>query len=335
MFAREVERLLPAPGGHPDAFYQALLGVLGSAGLPFVGACWHLTDPVTGLFTWTGASGELPGDFVSALENEFLEDDLGKYAEIATRRQPVWALVRETGGRPERSARYRHQLAPDGFADELRFAFVDGFGRWGSMGLFSDSPYSQADQAGAGQIVPLVARALRKGAALAQASTEQAAPGVLLLDAGDRVLTRDARASELLDGCATTGSLPGAVHVLTARVRTSGASARGRTLTGDGAWIAIDANPVVGEAGAVTIVLRPAAAPSVLDVRLRAAGLTDREREIALALVRGDDTAAIAAALHLSPWTVQDHLKAIFDKTGVRSRRAFVARWALEAAGVD
>jgi hypothetical protein len=31
---------------------------------------------------------------------------------------------------------------------------------------------------------------------------------------------------------------------------------------------------------------------------------------------------------------VQDHLKAIFDKTGVRSRRAFVARWAFEAAGV-
>jgi DNA-binding CsgD family transcriptional regulator len=45
--------------------------------------------------------------------------------------------------------------------------------------------------------------------------------------------------------------------------------------------------------------------------------------------MRGDDTATIAAALYLSPWTVQDHLKAIFDKTGVRSRKAFVAQWAL------
>jgi DNA-binding CsgD family transcriptional regulator len=113
----------------------------------------------------------------------------------------------------------------------------------------------------------------------------------------------------------------------------SGVPVRGRTLAGQ-AWIAIDASPVVEHDGAVAVVLRPASAPSLLDVRLRAAGLTEREREIAVALLRGDDTNAIGAALHLSPWTVQDHLKAIFDKTDVRSRRAFVARWALQSAGV-
>jgi DNA-binding CsgD family transcriptional regulator len=72
-------------------------------------------------------------------------------------------------------------------------------------------------------------------------------------------------------------------------------------------------------------VLRTAPAPSVLDVRLRAAGLTERERDIALALLRGDDTSAIASRLHLSPWTVQDHLKAIFDKVGVGTRGELVA----------
>ena len=320
--------------GDPDAFYDALLAVLAESGLWFVGACWHLTDPSTGLFTWTGYQGELPGDFEYALENEFLADDVGKYAEIATRSVPVFALVSETGGHPERSARFRDHFAPDGFADELRFAFVDAFGRWGSMGVVSDRPFSPADQAGAAQLVPLVARALRQGIALAAASLDEGPPGVLLLDAADRVRTRDERANELLSGCAATGSLPGVVHVLAARARAEGVPSRGRTLSAGGAWVAVDASPLVGDEGAVAIVLRPASGPSVLDVRLRAAGLTAREREIALALLRGEDTATIAATLHLSPWTVQDHLKAIFDKTGVRSRRAFVARWALQAAGV-
>lgn len=326
--------LLPVTSGDPDAFYGGLVDLLDRHGLRFEGACWHLTDPATGLFTWTGFSGDLPGDFVTALENEYLEDDVAKYAELATRRgRRVASLVDETGGEPGRSARYRRHFAQAGFADELRFAFADGFGRWGSMGLFAESPFSRTDCAVAAQLVPLVARALREGVASTTAAAGDDAPGVLVIDAADRVLMRDARAAELLEGCATTGALPGAVHVLAARARADGAPVSGRTLSGAG-WVAVDVSPVVDEPRAVAVVLRPAAAASLLDVRLRAAGLTQREREIARALLRGDDTASISARLHLSPWTVQDHLKAIFDKTDVRSRRAFVARWALESAGV-
>jgi len=43
-------------------------------------------------------------------------------------------------------------------------------------------------------------------------------------------------------------------------------------------------------------------------------------------VARGLPTDAVAARLHLSSWTVQDHLKAIFEKVGVTTRGELVAR---------
>jgi DNA-binding CsgD family transcriptional regulator len=57
----------------------------------------------------------------------------------------------------------------------------------------------------------------------------------------------------------------------------------------------------------------------------RAYALSRRERELVALLVAGLDTRVVARRLVISPHTVQDHLKSVFEKIGIHSRRELLA----------
>ena len=78
------------------------------------------------------------------------------------------------------------------------------------------------------------------------------------------------------------------------------------------------------------VVIGPARPGTVLPVLAAAYGLTGREQEVVRAVFAGLSTREISARLHISTYTVQDHLKAVFAKTGVGSRGELAHQLALQ-----
>jgi DNA-binding CsgD family transcriptional regulator len=133
---------------------------------------------------------------------------------------------------------------------------------------------------------------------------------------------------------AAWGILPAVVYPVAALARSrnapTGAHALERAV--DGRWVKIEAAPLEGEgAGRIAIALRAAAPAETFELLCRAYALTQRERQVVAALVAGLDTRAVTERLFISRHTVQDHLKSVFAKLGVHSRRELLARFSAAA----
>jgi DNA-binding CsgD family transcriptional regulator len=97
-----------------------------------------------------------------------------------------------------------------------------------------------------------------------------------------------------------------------------------------GRWLTLHAARLDGpgrrEERDIAVTIDEATPAERLDLFGRCAGLSAREAELMGHLATGADTREVADRMCVSVHTVQDHLKSVFDKTGVRSRRELLAR---------
>ena len=101
-----------------------------------------------------------------------------------------------------------------------------------------------------------------------------------------------------------------------------------RLRTASGRWLVLHASRLrtADTEGQIAVIFEEARPSEIAPLIVDAYGLTKREGEITRLVVRGLSTAEVSEELHITPNTVRDHFKSIFDKVGVRSRRELVAR---------
>jgi DNA-binding CsgD family transcriptional regulator len=342
--ARERIEAISATSTNATALRRDALDALAPV-IEFDAHVWLLTDPVT-------AVGAAPLADVPCLP-ELPTLIKAKYATLVNRwtalqrgPSPVGLLHEAVDGDLARSHVWQEVLRRYEIGDVFSAVFADQFGCWGFLDLWRNdtrTPFGRADAA----LIAAVAPSLTAGLRRCQAETfvEPAAPQrpgyapvVLTLNDDLRITSRTAATQSWLDMLLPPRpderGIPASVYNVAAQLLAVEAGiddhpAWARVHLADGFWLTLRAARLASEESApaaIVVTIEEASAAERLELLGQAFGLTARESELLAKLAMGSDTRAMARQMALSEHTVQDHLKAIFTKTGARDRITVLSR---------
>jgi DNA-binding CsgD family transcriptional regulator len=245
-------------------------------------------------------------------------------------------------GDPSNSPRWRFNMSMGGDQEMLARLRTRQGEVWGALGLYREpgAPmFADNDKAFVQAIGPHLAIGARRAITVGEATDPEVpdAPGLLVIDDSWEIRSATPGAEQWLDrlpdGDARTGRLPSAVLAVAAQGLRDAARANpatvafSRVLGTDGTWILLHGAPLDGEdRRRVAVIIEPAHPARIYPLLMSAYGLTERERDVVKLVLTGASTTDIGNTLVVSPLTVQNHLKNVFEKTGVRSRRDLVAK---------
>ena len=306
-----------------------------SRSIGFEGVCVVTMDPATLLPTREVVENGLPREAIERMrEIEIAGGDVNSFVSLARGERRAASMSGTTAGDLARSERHREVRAPHGMGDELRAALGGETATWGALTLMRSADTEHFEDADV-ELVASLAGSLGEGlrhamllTALQEPGDDEAA-GLLLLGADNAIVAADATAERWLAEL-DDGAVPAVVGAVATRARgiaggraDADGPASARVRTPAGRWLLVRGSALDGRTAVIIEAAGPRElAPLVVD----AYGLTERERAVTRLVAEGLPTDAIGRRLHISPWTVQDHLKAVFEKVGVGTRGELVAR---------
>ena len=341
---RSVDKIARLSGEPRDlaAYWHACTDVVAAVVPHYWTPCWYTLDPASLLATSHFHEGldEFPAEW---LINEYYGDDVNQMADIATSATGISTLHEATGDNPSSSRRWHFNQAMGSDQEMIARLRAPSGEVWGMLGLYREpgQPMFDADdkrfiRAISAHLAEGARRALLVGEATDAGAHQPDAPGLIILS--DRWEMQSATPgvhrwlAELPDGDPGAGTLPSAVMAVAARARRnadnpgrpSGITVS-RVLSRSGTWVVLHGACLVdGGAQRVAVIVEPAHPARIYPLLMAAYQFTERERDVTQLVLQGASTSQIADQLVMSPHTVQQHLKNIFAKTGVRSRRDLV-----------
>jgi DNA-binding CsgD family transcriptional regulator len=303
--------------------------------------CWYTLDPTSLLITSHYHEGllEYPAKM---LRHEYYGDDVNQIADVVRSETGISTLHEATGGDPSSSPSWQMNMAMGG-DQEMIAALRTGGAVWGAVGLYrapGEPLFDSGEKAFLQAIATDLATGARTGLLVGEARDPEwpDSPGLVVLSGNGELESTTPGVErwlcDLPDGDMDAGRLPSAVHAVAGRaLRTAeghddpGEVALARVLSRSGIWIVLHGTSLVASGSRrAAVIVEPAHPARITPLLMSAYGLTEREQEVTRLVLRGDSTAEIAERLVVSPHTVQEHLKKIFEKTGVRSRRELVGK---------
>jgi DNA-binding CsgD family transcriptional regulator len=341
--AREQIRALAGEGMDLPTFWRESTDAVARAVPHYMSPCWYTLDPASLLVTshYQAELQELPPEW---LAHEYYEDDFHNIALVARSERGVSTLHDATGGDPSRSPRWHANMEMGGDQELLVALRTPAGEAWGLVGLYREPGQPQFDDDEIDfvrEVSTHLAEGAQRGLLVGEASDPEGpdAPGLILLseDWSVESLTPGVERwlSELPDGdWEAQGKLPPSVLAVAGRaLRTAehqdapGEVALARVLSRGGRWMVLHGASLVADgARRVAVIVEPANPARISPLLMAAYGLTERERDVTRLVLRGDSTTQIAQSLFISPHTVQQHLKRVFEKTRVSSRRDLVGK---------